>query len=165
MFNLFGANKNPKKLAEKARQANDPHQAVELYSEAIKYEKESKNPDRNFLSNLYLLRGEIYLSQGVALLSSSDFLQAIDYNPTNGVAHNDLGIWFTLERFAAPDLARALEHADKAVQSCPDRQDFKMNLAVIKIKSGQKETGRQDLEKLYAEGYENAKIAIERFCN
>lgn len=164
MFNLFGQDKNPKKLADKAKQTNDPHKAVNLYSDAIKYEKESKNPDKNFLSDLYLLRGEIYLNQGVAILSSSDFLQAIDNNPKNGVAHNDLGIWFTIEHFTTPDYVRALEHGEKAVQYCPSRQDFKMNLAVIKIKSGQQEQGRQELEQLYKDGYSDAKIAIERFC-
>ncbi|MBS1636878.1 MAG: hypothetical protein JST26_13255 [Bacteroidetes bacterium] len=164
MFNLFGQDKNPRKLAEKARQENDPHKAVNLYSDAIKYEKEGKSPNRAFLSELYLLRGEIYLNQGVAILSSSDFLHAIEYNPQNGVAHNDLGIWFTLAQFTTPDYSRALEHAEKAVEYCPERQDFRMNLAVIKIKNGQKETGRMELEELYKNGYGNAKIAMERFC-
>lgn len=164
MFNFFGQNKNSKKLAEKAGQTNDPHKAVELYSDAIKYEKETKKPDKEFLSNLYLWRGEIYLSQGVAILSSSDFLHAIEYNPQNGIAHNDLGIWFTIEHFASPDFVRALEHIEKAVKYCPDRRDFMMNLAVIKIKSGQKEIGRKELEQLYKDGYSDAQIAIERFC-
>jgi tetratricopeptide (TPR) repeat protein len=164
MFNLFKQKKDPRKLASEAGQTRDPHKAVDLYSDAIKIEKESKNLNKDFLSDLYLKRGEIYLNQGVAILSSSDFLHAIEYNSRNGVAHNDLGIWFTIQHFATPDFSRAIEHLDKAVEYCPDRPDFKMNRAVIKIKMGLKDAGREELERLYNDGYQDAKIAIERFC-
>ena len=157
--------KDSKKLAEKAQQTSDVHQAVELYSSAIKLEKESKTPDKVFLSDLFVKRGEIYLNQGVAILSSSDFLQSIEQKPDNCIAHNNLGVWFTIEEFTTPDFIRAIEHMDKAVEFCPERQDFKMNRAIIKIKAGQKDIGRKELEKLYESGYADAKIALERFGN
>lgn len=165
MFNLFKKIKDPRKLASKASRTNDPVKAVDLYSDAIKYEKEKGNPDKYFLSNIYLLRGEIYLSQGVAILSSSDFLNSIDLNPKNGIAHNDLGIWYTIEHFNTPDLNKSLEHINKAVEFCPDRLDFKMNKAIIKVKMGDRETGRLELEQLFKDGYSEAKIAIEKFCD
>jgi lipoprotein NlpI len=165
MFNLFKRNEDPKKLVDKAKRTNDPIKAVELFSDAIKFEKEKDKPDNNFLSNIYLQRGEIYLNQGVAILSSSDFLNAIELNTENGIAHNNLGIWFTIEHFNTPDFNRALEHLDKAVEYCPDRWDFRMNRAIIKIKSGDKDTGRWELEQLYKDGYADAKVAIDRFCD
>lgn len=165
MLSLFKKNKDPRKLALKAGQENDLHKAVDLYSDAIKIEKEKDNPDNDFISDIYRQRGEIYLNQGVAVLSSSDFLQAIDHNPKNGIAHNNLGIWFSIEHFNTPDFDRAIEHLDKAVENCPDRPDFKLNRAVIRVKKGDKETGRKDLEQLYKDGYSDAKIAIERFCD
>lgn len=162
---VIDESKDSKKLAEKAGQTSDVHQAVELYSNAIKLEKESKTPDKVFLSDLFVKRGEIYLNQGVAILSSSDFLQSIEQKPDNCIAHNNLGVWFTIEEFATPDFTRAIEHMDKAVEYCPERQDFKMNRAIIKIKAGQKDIGRKELENLYESGYADAKIALERFGN
>ena len=47
---------------------------------------------------------------------------------------------------------------------CPDRPDFVMNRAVTKVKNGQKEIGKRELEELYNHGFTDAKIAIERFC-
>jgi len=164
MLNLFKA-RDPRRLAKKAESTTNPLKAVEFYSDAIMYEKKKEHPDSNFLSDLYLKRGEIHLNNGVAILSSSDFLQSIEYNPKNGIAHNDLGIWYSIEHFNIPDLDKALEHLDKAVKICPDRQDFKMNWAVIKIKKGDKEAGRAELERLIVSGYDQAKIAIERFCD
>jgi lipoprotein NlpI len=163
MINLFKRGKDPSKLAKKASQTKDPLKAVEFYSDAIKFEKAKVNPDSNFLSDIYLRRGEIYLHEGVAILSSSDFLQSIELNSKNGIAHNDLGIWFTIEHFYTPDFDKALNHLEKAVEFCPDRPDFKMNRAIIKIKKGDKETGRKELEQLYLEGYTDAKVAIERY--
>jgi len=165
MFNLFKKHKDSKVLADKASKTNDAKAAVELYSEAIKLEKEKPNPDNIFLSNLYTQRGEIYLNNGVAILSSSDFLIAIECNPLNGISHNNLGIWYTIEHFTTPDFIKAIDHLEKAVQLCPNRQDFKMNLAVIKIKKGDKAIGRQELEQLLKDGHGDAKIAIERFCD
>jgi tetratricopeptide (TPR) repeat protein len=165
MFRLFKKDKNPIKLFEKAIKTNDPLKAVELYSDAIMYEKRKDNPDNKFLSEIYLHRGEIHLNNGVAILSSSDFLQSIELDPSNGVAHNDLGIWYSIEHFNTPNFEKALEHLNKAIELCPDRADFKMNRAVIKIKMGDKETGRKELERLNEDGYLDAKIAIERFCD
>lgn len=164
MFNLFKRKKDPRELADMARQEKDVRKAVELYSDAIKLEKDSNLPDNKLLSTWFTQRGEIYLNQGVAILSSSDFLQALENNPENGIAHNNLGIWFTIKQFVTPDYVRAMEHLDKAVTYCPDRPDFKMNRAIIKIEMGQKDIGRMELEKLYQGGYSDAKLAIERFC-
>ncbi len=170
MFNFFKKNKkeDPKEdskvLAEKAANSKDVREAVDLYSEAIKIEKEKSTPDKYFLSEIYRFRGDIYFSQGVATLSSSDWLHAIDINPENGIAHNNLGIWLTIEQFAKPDFKRAIEHFDLAITYCPDRPDFMMNRAVTKIKDGQKEIGKSELEELYKQGYSDAKIAMERFC-
>ena len=165
MFNLFKKIKDPGKLASKASRTTDPLKAVDLYSDAIKYERETKSPNKKFLSDMYLLRGEIYLSQGAAILSSSDFLNSIELNPINGIAHNDLGIWFTIEHFNTPDFDQAFEHISSAVELCPGRLDFKMNKAIIKFKMGDKETGRQELEQLLKDGYAEAKVAIEKFCD
>jgi lipoprotein NlpI len=165
MFNLFKKFKDPRRLAARASRATDPLKAVVLYSDAIKYEKEKESPDKKFLSDIYLLRGEIYLKQGVAILSSSDFLDSVDLNPKNGIAHNDLSIWFTLEHFNTPDLDKALEHINKALEFCPGRLDFRMNKAIIKIKRGEKEAGKEELEQLFQDGYAEAGIAIEKFCD
>jgi tetratricopeptide (TPR) repeat protein len=165
MFNLFKKSKDPRKLAAKAVATTNPDKAVDLFSDAIKYEEEKETPDNNFLSNIYLMRGEIYLSKGVAILSSSDFLNSIELNPKNGIAHNDLGIWYTISDFNTPDLVRAFEHINKAVDLCPDRRDFKMNRAIVKVKSGDKESGREELQQLLNGGYEEARIAIEKFCS
>lgn len=170
MFNFFKKNqkdnqeKDSKVLAQKAGQSKNVKKAVDLYSQAIKIENEKSNPDKKFLSEIHRLRGDIYFSQGVAILSSSDWLQAIENNPENGIAHNNLGLWFTIEQFAQPDFNRAIEHFDLAVMYCPNRPDFVMNRAVIKVKFGQKEIGKSELEELYNQGYKDAKIAIERFC-
>ena len=163
MINLFKRSKDPQKLARKASLTRDPLKAVEIYSDAIKFEKEKVNPDNNFLSDIYLRRGEIYLHQGIAILSSSDFLQSIEFNSKNGIAHNNLGVWYTIEHFYTPDFEKALYHLEKAIEYCPNRPDFKMNKAVVKIKKGDKETGRKELEQLYLDGYTDAKVAIERF--
>jgi Flp pilus assembly protein TadD len=165
MFKLFKKLNDPRKLAAKAVGTTNPDRAVNLFSEALKYENGKENPDKNFLSNIYLLRGEIYLSQGKALPSSSDFMNSIELNPKNGIAHNNLGIWFTLEHFNTPDFEKALEHINKAVELRPDRPDFKMNRAIVKVKMGDKETGREELEELLKGGYEEARVAIEKFCN
>jgi tetratricopeptide (TPR) repeat protein len=165
MFDLFKKVKDPVKLAKRASGTTDPVKAVNYYSDAIKYEDEKESPDKKFLSNIYLLRGEIYLSQGVAVLSSSDFINSIDLNPENGIAHNDLGIWYTIEDFDTPDFKKAYEHLNKAVEFCPGRRDFKMNRAIIKVKMGDKETGRQELEQLLKDGYAEAGVAIEKFCD
>ncbi len=163
MFNLLKKAKDPRRLATKASRTNNPEKAISLYSDAINLEKEKENPDKNFLSDIYLLRGEIYLSQGVAILSSSDLMNSIDFNPKNGIAHNDLGIWFTIEDFNTPDYDRALEHLNKAIEFRPDRLDFKMNKAIVKVKMGDKETGRQELEQLLIDGYAEAQVAIEKY--
>ena len=165
MFNFFKKNKKDSKdLAQKAANTKNVKKAVELYSESIKVEQGKPNPDKYFLSEVYRLRGDIYFTQRVATLSSSDWLHAIKYNPQNGIAHNNLGLWFTIEQIAQPDYKRAIEHLDLAVKYCPDRPDFVMNRSVAKIKDGQKEIGRRELEELYHQGYKDAKIAIERFC-
>ena len=164
MFNLFRT-KDPKRLAKKAERTTNPLEAVELYSDAIMYEKKKEYPYTKLLSDLFLKRGEIHLNNGVAILSSSDFLQSIENDLKNGIAHNDLGIWHTIEHFNTPDFDKALEHLDKAVKYCPERQDFKMNRAVIKIKMGNKIAGRNELEQLIQNGYEPARIAIEKFCD
>jgi lipoprotein NlpI len=165
MFNLFNKVKDPRKLARRASRTKNQEEAISLYSDAIKLEKEKESPDNNFLSNIYLLRGEIYLSQSVAILSSSDFLDSIKLNPKNGIAHNDLGIWFTIESFDTPDFDRALEHINKAVEFCPDRWDFKMNRAIVKVKMGDKVSGMQELVKLMDDGYPEAEVALEKFCS
>ena len=164
LLNLFGQSKDPKKLAAKAQQSKDPQKAVSLYTDAIQYAQAAENPDSGLLSDLYLLRGEVYMGQGVALLSSSDFLHALEYNPENGIAHNDLGVWFMMEQFAAPDHARAQEHFNKAVEYCPDRRDFRMNRAIATYKLGQKDQGLAELEQLYQEGFADAKNAMDLFC-
>lgn len=166
MFNFLKKNseKDSKRLAEKAGNTRNVKKAIDLYSESIKLEKEKSNPDKYFLSEVYRLRGDIYFSQRVAILSLSDWLHAIELNPQNGIAHNNLGLWFTLEQIAKPDYNRAIEHLDLAVKYYPDRPDFVMNRSVTKIKNGQKEIGRRELEELYNQGYKDAKIAIERFC-
>lgn len=68
-----------------------------------------------------------------------------------------------MPQFAKPDLDRAMEHFNKAIELAPEPLDFQMSRAVIRIKSGDREIGKTELEDLHSKGYENAKIAIERF--
>ena len=104
------------------------------------------------------------MSNGVAILSQSDFLNAIDYNPQNESALNNLGLWFTIPQFASPDLEKALLYLGKALEVNPERQDIILNRAVIRIRAGQSEKGCEELKKLEESGYERATIAISRFC-
>lgn len=155
--------KNSVELYREARMTRDPRIAVELYSDAIDVEKQKSHPNKELLSEIYQWRGELYLGLQIAVLSSSDFLHSIEYNPKNAVSHNNLAIWFTMPQFATPDLERAIKHFDKAIELAPERLDFQMSRAVIRIQNGNRETGKTELEELYAKGYENAKIAMQRF--
>ncbi len=153
-----------KTLVEKAKKAKSLEEVVDLFSDAIQIEKEKSEPNTIFISDIYNKRGEIYLSQGVAVLSSSDFSQAIEYNPKNAEAHNNLGMWFTIEHFMQPDYKRALEHFEMAVKFSSNRPDILMNRAIMYIRNNQKEVGKKELEKLIQNGYTEAQQAIERFC-
>lgn len=87
---------NPKKIIDKdsmelykqARMTDDPKIAVELYSDAIDVEKQKESPNRELISEIYQWRGELYLGFQVAILSSSDFLHSIEFNPKNAISHN-----------------------------------------------------------------------------
>jgi lipoprotein NlpI len=138
-------------------------EAVDKLSDAIEKETANSSPDKKLLSNMHCIRGEVYLSIGVAVLSQSDFTNALQYNPDNESALNNLGIWFSIARFNTPDYNRALEYFDKAISIQPDRKDIQLNKACVKIQSGDK-TGCDDLRKLDQDDYPEAKIALERFC-
>ena len=150
-------------LFKLAQSSKDPKISVKLYSDAIDIEKRKESPNKEFLSEIYQWRGELYMNLQVAILSSSDFLHSIEYNPKNAISHNNLAVWFTIPQFSTPDWKRSFEHFDKAIEFAPDRLDFQMNRAVIKIKSGDIESGKLELEKLYSNGYGDAKIAMDRF--
>lgn len=164
--NLFGGQSSQKLYDEGviAYRKGDAKIAVDKLSDAIKKEKEKSNPDKQLLSNMHNIRGEVYLSVGVAVLSQSDFAYALDYNPTNESALNNLGVWFSIKQFATPDYVKSIDYFNKAIELRPDRKDIILNRAVTKIKSGDK-SGCDDLKKLDAEGYPDAKIALQRFCN
>ena len=155
--------KDSMELYKQARMTHDPKIAVELYSDAIDAEKQKESPDKELLSEIYQWRGELYLRLQVAILSSSDFLNSIEYNPKNAISHNNLAVWFTMPQFAKPDLERAMEYFDTAIELAPERLDFQMSRAINRIQTGDRETGKSELEELHANGYENAKIAMERF--
>ena len=138
--------------------------AVDKFVEALKVEKQKDKPDSLLLSNIYNIRGEVYLSQGVAVLSQSDFAYASDYNPKNESALNNLAIWFSIEQFSNPDYARSFEYFNKALLINPKRKDIQLNKAIILVKSGDKEAGCKILNELKSEGYADAEIAIQRFC-
>ena len=166
MFSNFFSEMSSQKLFDdgiKAYQNGDSKTAVDKLSNAIKKEQEKNNPDKKLLSNIYNIRGEVYLSVGVAVLSQSDFTHALDYNSTNEAALNNLGIWFSMEKFSTPDYKKSIDYFDKAITLRPDRKDIILNRAVIKIKSGDN-TGCDDLKKLDADGYPNAKIGLQQFC-
>lgn len=154
---------DPRLLFALAKGATDPEMAVNLYTDAIAIEKKKDSPDRKLLSEIYQFRGELYLSLGVALLSSSDFMHSLEYDPDNAISHNNLGIWHTVEQFATPDHDKALKHIEKAISLAPDRLDFQMSRAVIKAKLGDAEAAKAELEALYAKGLEDARVAMERF--
>ncbi len=163
--NLFGG-QSSQKLFESGVNAyyrGDHKTAVDKLSDAIKKEKDKSEPDKHLLSNIHNIIGEAYLSVGVAVLSQSDFVYALDYNPLNENALNNLGVWFSIEQFVTPDYKKSLEYFDKAVVLRPDRKDIILNRAVVKIKSGDL-TGCDDLKKLDAEGYPDAKIGLQQFC-
>lgn len=141
----------------------DYKQAVDTLTKAIDLAKATDTINKQLLSNIHNIRGEVYLSVGVAILSQSDFVYALDYNPENESALNNLGIWFTIEMFSNPDYKKSLEYFDKAVAIRPDRKDIILNRAIAKIKSGDT-TGCEDLKKLDAEGYPDAKIGLEQYC-
>lgn len=159
--------KSTQEIFEQGKNAyhdGDTKAAIDKFSNAIKMEKGKGNQDKKLLSNIYNLRGEVYLSLGVATLSQSDFVYALDFNPTNESALNNLGVWFSIEQFAKPDYKKSLDYFDKAIALTPARKDVVLNRAVVKIKSGDK-TGCDELRKLEAEGYSDAKTALQQFCN
>ena len=139
-------------------------EAVDKLSDAIKKETDKSNNDKKFLSNIYNIRGEVYLSEGVAILSQSDFAYSIKYNPDNESALNNLGIWYSIKHFTTPDYKKSFECFDKALAIQPNRKDIQLNKACVKIQSGDK-TGCEDLRKLETEGYPDAKVALQRFCS
>lgn len=155
--------KNSFELFQLAKDSKDPKKSVELYSDAIDIEKQKETPNKDFISEIYQWRGELYMNLQVAILSSSDFLHSIEYNPKNAISHNNLAVWFTIPQFSKPDWKSSFAHFDNAIELAPDRLDFQMNRAIIKIKSGDKESGKMELEKLYSKGYGDAKIAMDRF--
>ena len=163
--NLFGGQTSQKLFDEgvKLYRSGKAKEAVDKLSDAIKKEKDKSSPDKRLLSNIYCIRGEVYLSVGVAILSQSDFTYALQYNQDNESALNNLGIWFSIERFNTPDYKRSFEYFDKAILIQPNRKDIQLNKACVKIQSGDK-TGCDDLRKLDSEGYPDAGIALQRFC-
>jgi tetratricopeptide (TPR) repeat protein len=163
--NLFSSQKSKKLFDEGAKlyHAGKAKEAVEKFSDAIKKETSKPNPDKKLLSNIYCLRGEVYLSVGVAILSQSDFVYSLEYNPGNESALNNLGIWFSIDRFATPDYERAFQYFDKAIAIQPNRKDIQLNKACVKIQSGD-QTGCDDLRRLGSEGYTDAINAHQRFC-
>jgi lipoprotein NlpI len=163
--NLFGKQSSQKlfDLGLSAYHKGDPETAVDKLSDAIKKEKEKSEPNKQLLSNFHNMRGQVYLSVGVAILSQTDFVYALDYNSTNESALNNLGVWFSIEQFATPDYKKSLEYFDKAIALRPDRKDIILNRAIIKIKSGDS-TGCDDLKKLDSGGYPDAKIGLQQFC-
>jgi len=163
--NLFGGQSSQKlfDLGFSAYHNGDHKTAINKLSEAIKKENDKSNPDKQLLSNIHNIRGEAYLSVGVAVLSQSDFVYALDYNPKNESALNNLGVWFSIEQFSTPDYKKSLEYFDKAIRLQPDRKDIILNKAIIKIKSGDM-TGCEDLKKLDSDGYPDAKIGLQQFC-
>ncbi len=138
-------------------------EAVEKLSDAIKIEKANPTRDKKFLSTIHCLRGEVYLSVNVAILSQSDFAYALRYNPDNESALNNVGIWYAIKHFATPDYQKSFQYFDRAIAIQPNRKDIQLNKACVKIQSGDT-TGCDDLRKLDNEGYPEAKIALQRFC-
>lgn len=163
--NLFGGQSSQKlfDLGINAYKKGDYKTSVDKLSDAIKKEKDKREPYKQLLSNIHNIRGEEYLSLGVAILSQSDFVYALEYNPSNESALNNLGVWFSIEQFSTPDYKKSLEYFDKAFVLRPDRKDIILNRAVVKIKSGDS-IGCDDLKKLDDEGYSDAKIGLQQFC-
>jgi lipoprotein NlpI len=161
---LFGGQSSQKLYDEglKLYRSGKTEEAVDKLSDAIKKETDKTNPDKKFLSNIHCIRGEVYLSVGVALLSQSDFAYALQYNPDNEAALNNLGVWYSIKHFSTPDYIKSFEYLDKAIALEPSRKDFQLNKACIKIQSGDK-TGCDDLHRLNNEGFSDAKIALQRF--
>jgi lipoprotein NlpI len=167
MFSKLFGGKSTRDLFERGvehYQNGNPEAAVDTLSDAIAKEKSKSVQDKKFLSDLFCIRGEVYLSVGVAILSQSDFANAIQCNPENESAMNNLGIWFSIPAFSTPDYETSLEYFDKALALQPERKDIQLNRACVKIRSGDK-TGCDDLRKLDGEGYPDAKIALQRFCD
>lgn len=167
MFSNLFDRQTPEKLYDegvKLYRSGSYEKAIDKLSSAIKKETDKSNPDKTLLSNVHCIRGEVYFSVGVAILSQSDFVYALKYNPDNASALNNLGIWYSTERFITPDYKKSFEYFDKAIDIRPDRKDIQMNKAIVKIQSGDK-TGCDDLLKLNNEGYHEAKLAFQKFCS
>src|SRR5450631_1526457 len=133
--NLFGG-QDSKQLYEegsKLYHAGRTEEAVDKLSQAIKKETAKPNSDKRLLSNMHCVKGEVYLAVGVAILSQSDFAYSLQYNPDNESALNNLGIWYSIERFITPDYKKSFEYFDKALAIQPNRQDIQLNKACVKI--------------------------------
>ena len=164
--NLFGRQTSQQLYEEgvKLYQSGNANESVDKLSEAIEKETKKSNADKKFLSRMHNIRGEVYLSVGVAILSQSDFAYALQYNAENESALNNLGIWYSIKHFNTPDYEKSLEYFDKAISIQPNRKDIQLNKACVKIQSGDN-TGCDDLHRLDKDGYSDAKIALQRFCN
>jgi len=138
--------------------------AIPMFVNALEKEKAKANPDKLLLSNIHNIRGEAYMSEGVAILSQSDFIQAIEYDPKNESAYNNMAVWHSIPAFMTPDYTKSLEYFDKALAINPNRKDIRLNKAVVKVQSGDKENGCKELAQLAKEKYPDAKIGIQRFC-
>jgi len=164
--NLFSGQTSQKLFeeGEKLYRSGNAEKAVNKLSEAIKKETDKSSPDKRLLSNMHCIRGEVYLSVGVAVLSQSDFAYALQYNPENESALNNLGIWYSVKHFATPDYQKSFEYFDNALAIQPNRKDIQLNKACVKIQAGDM-SGCDDLRKLDNEGYPDAKLALQRFCS
>lgn len=144
-------------------QAGKMEAAEEMFYKAIVNEKQTANPNRKFISGVYSRRGELFVQVGMGSLAMSDFMQALEFNPQNASALNNLGVWHTVPGFATPDYPKALDYFNRALEISPERNDIFLNRAVCKLKSGDP-SGKQDLLALKAKDYPDADIALQRFA-
>jgi lipoprotein NlpI len=160
IFN-FSAN-NTKTLfleGSNAYQPSDAKNTLEKLAKAIYQELQKEQVEKLLLSNIYNTRGEVYLSIGALLRSHNDFSDAINFNPENENAINNMGVWYTMHSHIDPDFNKSLEYFDRAIAINPDRKDIMLNRAIARIKSGN-EMGYEDLKKLELEKYEVASLAL-----
>ncbi len=142
-----------------AYQHGDARNATDRLCKAIQHESAQERPDKNLLSDIHNIRGEVYFSVGVATRAYMDFMYAITYNPANENALNNLGVWHSIDNSPSVDYAKSLEYFDVALNLFPERKDIILNRAITRIKAGYI-MGYEDLKKLELQGYEPAGKAL-----
>ena len=117
------------------KEFNEPQKAVEYLSKAIKLQ-----PDN---SDIYNMRGSIYMTTGKNQLAYDDFNKAIQLNPINADYYNNRGTIYD----KTGHYLHAIKDFDEAILFDSNAATFYNNRASVHLKHGDKKNGCLDAER------------------